>query len=124
MEIKPVQLAKQYEPIDVTESGIVMEIKPVQPSKQYEPIDVTELGIMMEVKNSQFWKLLLSRELQVVPNSRRANSWPNEYDSAVILEDSVVSITLFAFIKKVGVNKSVDSNSYSQLLPSGLGSVK
>ena len=50
IEVKPLQLAKQFSPKDVTEEGISMEVKLLQPEKQQPPKDVTEEGISMEVK--------------------------------------------------------------------------
>ena len=57
--VKPLQLEKAEDSIDVTELGIVTDVKPLQLLKAEEPIDVTELGIVTDVKPLQPSKALL-----------------------------------------------------------------
>ena len=44
------QFSKAYEPIEVTEFGIVTEVRLLQYSKADDPISVTEFGIVIEVR--------------------------------------------------------------------------
>jgi hypothetical protein len=41
-----------FEPIDVTEAGMVIDVKP-EPWNAFEPIVVTELGMIIDVKFEQ-----------------------------------------------------------------------
>ena len=55
--VKPLQLEKAEDSIDVTELGMVTDVKPRQPSKADEPIEVTEFPIVTDVKPLQLWKV-------------------------------------------------------------------
>ena len=59
IEVKPLQLAKQFSPKDVTEEGISMEVKLLQPEKHDQLKEVTDEGMVIEVKLLQYSYLLL-----------------------------------------------------------------
>ena len=59
IEVKPLQLAKQFSPKDVTEEGISMEVKLLQPEKHDQLKEVTDEGMVIEVKLLQPEYLLL-----------------------------------------------------------------
>ena len=54
IEVKPLQLEKQYPPNEVTDEGMVIEVKPLQPRKQDSPNEVTDEGMVIEVKPLQY----------------------------------------------------------------------
>ena len=51
--VRPEQPSNAQNPIEVTESGMVIEVRPVQPSKALLPIEVTELPMVTVVRPEQ-----------------------------------------------------------------------
>ena len=50
MEVRPLQPAKAYSPMEITLLGMVMEVRPLQFSKARQSMEVTLFGIVMEVR--------------------------------------------------------------------------
>ena len=53
--VNPMQPAKAFYPMLVTESGIIMFVRPVQPENALDPMLVTESRIVMPVRPVQPW---------------------------------------------------------------------
>ena len=73
IEVKPLQLAKQKSPKDVTEEGISTEVKPLHFSKQSFGNEVRDEGIETEIKllqsQKQLIRFMLKEDLHILSMS-------------------------------------------------------